>query len=73
MDSKIITDYSVTDASLHDSQRFTDFFKEKDKVAYADSTYIGQEIPEHIEAQICEQGYRNHPLTEEQKQNNRRK
>ena len=67
-DSKIITDYSVTDASVHDSQRFTGFFTEKDKVAYADSAYVGQELPEHIEAQICEKGYRNHPLTEEQKQ-----
>ena len=73
VDSKIITDYSVTDASVHDSRRFTGFFNEKDKVAYADSAYAGQEIPEHIEAQICEKGYRNHPLTEEQKQNNRRK
>lgn len=66
-------DYSVTDASVHDSQRFTVFFNEKDKVAYADSAYVGQEIPKHIEAQICEKGYRNHPLTDEQKQNNRRK
>ena len=48
-------------------------FTEKDKVAYADSAYVGQELPEHVEAQICEKGYRNHPLTEEQKQNNRRK
>ena len=73
VDSKIIMDYSVTDASVHDSQRFTAFFNEKDKVAYADSAYVGQEIPKHIEAQICEKGYRNHPLTDEQKQNNRRK
>ena len=72
-DSKIITDYAVTSASVHDSQRFSDFFNEQDKVAYADSAYVGQEIPEHVEAQICEKGYRNHPLTEEQKQNNRRK
>ena len=73
VDSKIITNYAVTDASVHDSQRFSNFFTEKDKVAYADSAYVGQELPEHVEAQICEKGYRNHQLTEEQKQNNRRK
>ena len=72
-DSKIITDYVVTEDSVHDSKRFSDFFNEKDKVAHADSAYIGQEIPEYIEALICEKGYRNHLLTEEQKQNNRRK
>ena len=47
--------------------------KRSSKAAYAGSAYVGQELPEHVEAQICEKGYRNHPLTEEQKQNNKRK
>lgn len=42
------------DTSVHDSQRFKDFFNEKYKVAYTDSAYVGQKIPEHMQAQICE-------------------
>ena len=45
---------------------------EKDKGAYADSAYVGQNLPEHVEAQICEKGYWKHSLVLEQKQNNRR-
>ncbi len=74
-DSKLITDYSVTNATVHDSQRFTDFFGETDQVAYADSAYssktITESLPEKCENKICEKGSRNHPLTEEQKKNNR--
>ena len=29
--------------------------------------------PEHVRDEVCEKGYRNKPLTEEQKENNRRK
>lgn len=72
-DSKIIEDYSVTPASVHDSNEFTDFFNEKDKAAYADSAYAGQKLPEHVRSEVCEKGYRNKKLTEEQKANNRRK
>lgn len=72
-DSKIIVDYSVTSANVHDSQEFTELLTDSDKIIYADSAYVGQEIPENIKAQICEKGYRGHPLTEEQKQSNRQK
>jgi IS5 family transposase len=46
--------------------------------AYSDSAYSGKEIVEEVlkrgyEPMICEKGYRNHPLTEEQKENNRLK
>jgi hypothetical protein len=34
---------------------------------------VDQENLEHVEAQICEKGYRKHPITEGQKQNNRKK
>ncbi|WP_419567881.1 hypothetical protein [Ruminococcus sp.] len=44
----IITDYAVTETSVQDSQRYSDLFNENDKIAYADSAYIGQEIPEQI-------------------------
>lgn len=72
-DSKIITDYAVTGANVHDSQKFTEFLNDTDETVYADSAYTGQEIPENIRAEICEKGYRNHPLTEEQKAKNREK
>lgn len=38
-ESKIITDYEVTAASVHDSQVFLDFITDKDTDVYADSAY----------------------------------
>ena len=76
-ESKLITGYSVTDASVHDSQALIGLIDEKDKVLYADSAYSGnpiaEELPEGIENQIHEKGYRNRPLSEEQKAENKRK
>ncbi len=76
-DSKIITDYAVTNAAVHDSNEFLGFIDETDRVIYADSAYTGCEIakklPENVENRIHEKGYRNHPLTEEQKESNRNK
>ena len=76
-ESKLITNYGVTDAALHDSQRCTDLLDENDEVFYADSAYSGEDIarnlPEGCENQICEKGTRNHPLTEDQKESNRKK
>ena len=72
-DSKIITDYETTPANVHDSNEFTDFLDKDDQVVYADSAYVGKEIPDHVENRVCEKGYRNNPLTEEQKQHNREK
>jgi IS5 family transposase len=76
-ESKLITGYSVTDASVHDSQALIGLMDEKDKVLYADSAYSGNpiagQLPEGIENQIHEKGYRNRPLSEEQKAGNKRK
>ena len=47
--------------------------KEKDKAAYTDSAYAGKKLPEHVKNEVCEKGYRNKPLTTEQKEANRRK
>lgn len=75
--SKLITGYSVTDASVHDSQVFIGLIDENDKVLYADSAYSGnpiaEQLPQGIENQIHEKGYRNKPLSEEQKAENKRK
>ena len=76
-ESKLITAYSVTDASVHDSQVFIGLIDENDKVLYADSAYSGnpiaEQLPQGIENQIHEKGYRNKPLSEEQKAENKRK
>ena len=76
-ESKLITDYAVTDAAVHDSQALIELLDEKDRVLYADSAYSGQpiaeQLPERIENQIHEKGYRNKPLSDEQKVNNKRK
>ena len=76
-ESKLITGYSVTDASVHDSQVFIGLIDENDKVLYADSAYSGnpiaEQLPQWIENQIHEKGYRNRPLSEEQKAENKRK
>ncbi|MCL2087841.1 MAG: transposase [Oscillospiraceae bacterium] len=79
-DSKMIVDYEVTDASVHDSKELVGLIDEKDKVLNADSAYVGEKLHEaileknpNIELRINEKGYRNNPLTEEQKANNREK
>lgn len=76
-ESKLITNYGVTDAAVHDSRCCTDLLEDTDKTVYADSAYSGSEItenlPEGCENQICEKGARNHPLTDEQKESNRKK
>lgn len=76
-DSKIITDYAVTNAAVHDSKEFVDFIDETDKVLYADSAYAGREIaeglPENVKNNVHEKGYRNRPLTDKQKESNRKK
>lgn len=72
-DSKIIMDYATTSANIHDSNEFSEFLGEDDKVVYADSAYVGKEIPNHVENRVCEKGYRGKPLTDEQKESNRRK
>jgi hypothetical protein len=48
----------------------------RDQEAFADSAYVGEKIDAGLKARgylpmICEKGYRNKPLTEEQKQMNR--
>lgn len=76
-DSKLITNYAVTDAALHDSQKCVELLDNTDEALYADSAYTGAPIadnlPENCRNKICEKGYRENPLTEEQKENNRKK
>lgn len=77
---KFITDYVVTDATPHDSTQACQLLSEADRRQdfYADSAYQTPEIKAKLEAlemqeHITEKGHRNHPLTEGQKQTNRKK
>lgn len=78
--SKLIDSYSVTDASVHDSQETENLLEEEDKGQglHADSAYSGQPIKEVVEKyemtnHIHEKGYKNTPLTDEQKESNHHK
>jgi IS5 family transposase len=71
--SKIITNYNVTDASVHDSQEIVNLLDQKDKCQslYADSAYTGAELHEQLVAkgvqlEIHEKGARNRPLNQTQ-------
>jgi IS5 family transposase len=78
--SKLITSYEVTDAAVHDSRVLPKLLDERDTHhdVFADSAYEGQKVEQALRKQkarnrINEKGYRNHPLTEKQKENNQKK
>jgi len=78
--SKFINTYTVTDASVHDSQALDDLLTEKDKEQdlHADSAYTGEDQDKTIakyemKNKVHEKGYRNKPLTEGQKESNTKK
>lgn len=75
---KIIRDYKITDAAVHDSKVFEDILDEKNtsKDVYADSAYRSQEKEENLKKQgyrahLQRKGYRNKALTEWEKRGNR--
>lgn len=75
--SKFIVKYVVTDACVHDSQALDLLLDSTDigQDLYADSAYTGEKQDEVIAKngmtkQVCEKGYRNSPLTQEQEDNN---
>ena len=74
-ESKFINTYTVTDASVHDSQALDDLLTEKDKAQdlHADIAYTGEEQEKVIEKygmnnKVHQRKYRNTPLTNKQKQ-----
>jgi len=78
--SKLIDKYEVTSASEHDSQELKNLLEEKDEGQdfYADSAYTGEDHEKTIENVkmkncVIEKGYKNKPLTEEQKATNKAK
>ncbi len=75
---KFILAYTVTTASVHDSQALDNLLDSTDngQELYADSTYTGenqQQTLQKYEAsnQVHEKGYKNTPLTIQQKESNR--
>ena len=69
-----VTKYIVTSAEVHDSNATNKLLDENDKgeAFYADSAYTGEPqekiiASKEMENRVCEKGYRNRPLTEEQK------
>ena len=79
-ESKIITDFTVTSANIHDVDEFEGLIDINDKEAWLDSAYASEEHVARITEKypdiilhICEKGYRNAPLTDEQKASNRKK
>ena len=79
-DSKMIVDFSVTDAAVHDSQAIVGLMDEHDKTLYADSAYVGKVLHDKIKGKspgitlkINEKAYRNNPLTAKQKALNKEK
>ena len=78
--SKVIVEFSVTSANVHDVNEFEGIVDANDKEAWLDSAYASEEHVAKITEKypdiilhICEKGYRNAPLTDEQKASNREK
>lgn len=76
--SKIIRDYKVTPASVHDSQVFEELLEavESGEQVLADSAYSSKELEKNAEQDgyiplICKKGKSNNPLTKEEKLWNR--
>jgi IS5 family transposase len=76
--SKIITDFTVTSANVHDVNEFEGLIAITDKEAWLDAGYASEDHVERIMKKypniilhICEKGKKNQPLSEEQKENNR--
>lgn len=80
IDTKLITKYTTTSASVHDSQELKNLIGKEDqnKKLYADSAYRSKETElmlakKNIKSMILEKGHRNNPLTEAQNKSNKRK
>ena len=76
--TKLITKYSVTSASPHDSTEIENIVDSTDRELHADSAYRSKEIEQYLEKQNCksnvhEKGYRGNPLTDIQKESNTQK
>ena len=76
--TKLITRYSVSAASPHDSTELENLIDETDTSLHADSVYKSEKIEQFLKEQSCqsfvhEKGYRGKPLTDKQKESNKKK
>lgn len=76
--TKLIEDFAVTDASVHDSQVLAELLDQSDGRLHADSAYRSAKLDDLLRARgiqnrVHEKGYRNRPLTEKQKAANAKK
>ena len=76
--TKLILNYDVTSAEVHDSQIFLDFIDADTSGVWADSAYRSKAIiaalmekNPNMSINICNRAYRNKPLTDDQKVENR--
>jgi IS5 family transposase len=79
-ESKVIVEFSVTSANVHDVNEFEGIIDANDKEAWLDSAYASEEHIARIMEKypgiilhICEKGKKNAPLTNGQKESNREK
>ena len=77
-ESKMITAFSVSSASDHDSKYLYELLDRNDRELWADSAYTGCDLHQglnkdfpQLELSIHEKGYSNKPLTELQKESNK--
>jgi len=77
-ESKIIVDYAVTSANVHDIKPFAGLITSTDTAVYVDSAYadegLAAELKEKypgIKIYVVHRAYKNRPLTDEQKAENR--
>jgi len=74
--SKLIEDFTVTDASVHDSNALEELIAEEDPTTYVDSAYAGPRCEEifaekQVLAKPIERACRNKPLNGSQQRYNR--
>jgi IS5 family transposase len=74
--SKLIEDFTVTAASVHDSNALEELIAEGDPTTYVDSAYTGARCEQifaerKVAAKPIERAYRNKPLNGRQQRNNR--
>lgn len=76
--TKLITKQVTSDASVHDSQVFKDLVDDTDQRVMADSAYYSDKREDYVlqecdaEEYLMRKGYRNNPLSEEEKLRNHR-
>ena len=76
--SKLIEDFTVTPASVHDRNALDELVAEGDPPTYVDSAYTGERCEKifsdkNVTAKAIERAYRNQPLNGSQKRSNRAK